>query len=912
MRLRIFNYDYYNILDNEYDKDLECPIMVITGREQDGKFHCIKIPGNKEIFKPHFFVEDTPYNEIILKKLKLEYEKWPHPAVYDENERVLIAYTQYPFEVPKVRNMFEHTYEADVPYEKMFMMKLRLNGGYLECPDKEWLEPEEIKAIPEEQHFIVEPRVCYFDIETRVIDETIEQFDLRNNEIISIVVYDNYLNRYDSLEWSKNNSVYWTQHRITPRILKHEDIPETSSQIIHHCISEKQLLIKFYEIFLRRFDAIFAFNSHGGNVLNSYKSQSVREWQNGFDEPVIHIRSLYCGLEREMQTMSPIPTFKNIHNHYYGVYKRGVGDKYEVVVRGMTPLDFYYAEPLMQYTAKDRDFFGRGLDDYMKYYAKHGKVEHEGLSVAELKDLDLEKELHYNKVDVEGCLFLDKRFGFSNDIFDTVSLSKVKGIDILKATKIHDFIILDESQDTCVYDTKYQAWSRGLWKGWLHEKADEYGIIMKKDKPGGYNVPMKRGIGGWTAVFDFSGLYPTLASAANAGIDTLIHVKEELEDHYIDTKGKKWMKKDVIITPAAPFRKDIISIEKHIWDKLLAFRKRYKDKFEEVQEQVNYDTKNPLYKLWWSKQYNLKTRLINNKYGASGNSGFRNYCYPVYAVPPTLGQLCIQGLEKELIPELGLYCRGGDTDSIFVALESTNIDDAMKECDKIAEACNAYIDRLLDEKFNIQEHNVKIGWEKIGPKFYGHMKKNYLLEVWAQDGKKLPEKKRYIMYKGFEMKKSNRADITEIVQRVYFKKVQESNNNEEFLPKIYEVIKRIEDIFEYIPLRKICSRIKIKRNLMKYAVNFAPRRAAEYANERYNTNYTLGSQGFIAWLEGNNKPKPVAMFKKKDIKKMNLPVDYKHHKQKFVIDKLDYLLDDFKTGYHKLRRANRITSPNVL
>ena len=60
------------------------------------------------------------------------------------------------------------------------------------------------------------------------------------------------------------------------------------------------------------------------------------------------------------------------------------------------------------------------------------------------------------------------------------------------------------------------------------EKAEEYGIVMKRNKPGGYNVPMMRGIGGWTAIFDFSGLYPNLASAANAGIDTLIQVKHPL------------------------------------------------------------------------------------------------------------------------------------------------------------------------------------------------------------------------------------------------------------------------------------------------------------------------------------------------------------------------------------------------
>jgi len=167
------------------------------------------------------------------------------------------------------------------------------------------------------------------------------------------------------------------------------------------------------------------------------------------------------------------------------------------------------------------------------------------------------------------------------------------------------------------------------------------------------------------------------------------------------------------------------------------------------------------------------------------------------------------------------------------------------------------------------------------------------------------------------MKKRNRADITEMVQRVYFQKVLESKNDADFLAKISDVIKRIELLFPYIPLKKICSRVSLRRNIDRYAKNWPVRRAAEYSNELLGTSYTLGSQGFMAWLVGGDKPKPVAMFKKSDLKRLKrlgkyIPIDYKHHKQKFVIDKLDYMLSAFNMGYHKILRAGKITSPNVL
>lgn len=904
MKLRIHNYDYYNILENKADPELECPIFVVCGREEDGTYHTIKIPGNKGIFRPHFYIKDNYTNRAILDELGLDFEEWPYPSAYDETEHVLVVYVQYPFEVPHLRPYFENTYEADVKYAKMFMMKLGLEGAYMEIPDgKEWITTDEVKPILEDEHFQVEPRIFYFDIETDSLNPD-NAFDIDNCYVISLVVYDNYTNEYIVLEWDYKNSEQWTEERIVKTKIKYKDLPRSSVEVIIHCTSEKEMLTEFFELFKRRPDAIMGFNSHGGYELRSIQSRMMRVWNNGFDEPVVIKRALKLGLEKEMQLMSPIPRIKNKFGNYYGVYNRGQKGKFEVVMRGLTSLDFYAAEPLMQYTSKYRDFFGRSLDAYLKYFAKRGKVEHVGLTVAELKKQDLEKELEYNRMDVEGLLFLDKRFGFSSDIFDTVALSKMPGIEVLSATRIHDMIMLDYSQDKVVYDTKYQKWNRNVWRGWL------------KERHGGYVVPIKRGVGGWTVIVDFSGLYPNLASCANAGVDTLIQVAEEHPDYYIDKFGKKWMKKDTIWTPSAPFRTDKISIEKQIWDKLLGYRKKYKKILADIFESNGGNTDDPLYKLYWSKQYNLKTRLVNNKYGASGNPAFRNFCLPVYNVPPSMGQLIIKALESRLIPEIDYTLRGGDTDSIFIALKSNNVEDAIKESEYLVGECNMFVDRFLKEKFNITDHNVKMDWEKIGPKFYGHMKKNYLMEIWAQDGKVLEEKNRYIMYKGFEMKKRNRADVTEMVQRTYFKLAFESEDNEEFLDKIAKFIKRMDNIFPYLPWDKISQRVTIRKHLKDYHENYFARRAAEFSNKVIGTNYTIGSDGFVGWIGGSVRElSGVFMFSKDDIKKAKekgIQINYLDHKKKFVINKLNLLLDDYNTGYWKLLRAGRIKSPNVL
>jgi len=909
MKLRIFNYSYFNIFENEHDKSLECPILVITGRDKDSVFHTLKIPGNHGIFRPHMYVEDTPENRILLDELMiddkiLEWGEWPYPSVYDKNERVLILYCQFPFEVKRVRSMFLHTYEADVKYENMFMMKLKLEGGFLRCPNDGWVEAEDVKPLPEEEHFIIHARIFYFDIETDLLNKE-EKFTYNNSLVISLVIYDNYSNEYHYLEWSKNNNTYWVEERNVRREFKHEDIPEFSKGIFHHCKDEKELLEHFFHLFNRQPDGLFTFNGHGGYKLVSVKSESKRIWRNGYDEPVIYLRAKALGLEKELQAMSPLPRFKNKYGHYYGVYHRGREEKFEVVIRGLTPLDFYIAAPSMQYTEKYRDFFGESLENYLQYFAKQGKISHEGLSVAELKEINLEKELRYNKIDVEGMVFLNNFFGFSNDIFDTVSLSMVNGIDVLSSTKIHKFITLYESQDYCVYDTTFQGWSRNTWMGWINGRT------------GGYVADIKRGIGGPTVVIDASQFYSNIARAANAGIDTLIQVAQEYDDCYIDTKGVRFDKKDCVITPSAPFRTDFESVEKKIWDKLIAHRSKYKKKLAEVYERTGKDTNHPLYKLYWSKQYNLKQRLVNNKYGANGNPVFLNYCLPVYNHMPSTAQEIIKGLEYEFIPSIGYSLRGGDTDSIFVALKSDNLKQWIAEADNLVSKANIFIDKFVKEKFNMKKHNIRVGWEVIAPKFYGHMKKNYAMPVWALDGKILEPDKRYIMYKGFELKKGNRADITEIVQKTYLDIAFDSDVEKEFMDRIAAFVKRADEIFEFLPWHTVCARGNLRKKLSEYQENFFLRRAAETTAKYIGSVYGLGSSGYLAWIKGNgnNKLKTLMLFKPEDekkIKQAELKLDYNQHKKKYMIDKLNLLLSDYKTNFHSILRAGKIKSIMVL
>jgi len=913
--LKIFNYDYYNIIKNEYNPEFTGPVLVICGRDKDGKFHRIRCLDDR--FKPHFYVPDDAACRLKCQQLGLEFEEWPYPSVYDKDEKVLIVYADFPFRVAKVRDYFPHTYEADVKWASMAMMKLNLDRGYIRVPDLDWVTADQILPIPEEEEFYVKPRVFYFDIETDFEGTT--DFDLERAFIISLVVYDNYLNRYDTFEWDEHNGSYWKEERTVERDIKRNNIlPRNSAEVINHCTDEREVLSLFFNLFTRKPDAICGFNSHGGNQMQSYKSKSRREWSNGFDEPVIYKRAIAHNLLKQMQKMSPLPNNKNAYGHYYGCYTRGRGEKFEVVIRCITPLDILYDVPKLGYTQGFRDFFGGGLENYLQYFAKIGKLKHQGLSVAQFKKKDLYSALHYNRRDVEGCFYLDELFGYSNDVFDTVALAQVPGIDILYATKIHAFLTLKYSQDKCVYDTRWGANQRKLWPGWLEEKKDHYGIVMKhKYKVGGYNVEMMKGGQGWTIVVDFSGLYPNLLMSANAGADTIVCVKEEHDDYFIDFNMNLIPKDQCNHTPSAPFWKKEYkeAIDVQIWKKLLNYRKKLKQQLAEEFDRTG-DTKSEKYKLLRAKEYNLKQRLINNKFGVMGNRGFLGFMLPLYNVAPSMGQPLVRLIAEEFLPQHGAYARGGDTDSVFVGIDGTHtIEEIIKIADELVVELNKFVNIKMKELFNIESdsHTIVMDWEKIGPYFYGHMKKNYLVEVWAQDGKVLSKKNRYTMYKGFELKKKNRSNVTEMVQKAYLKvakKVYEQNLD--VVSEFYNLIQRIDNIYPQLKWSDICSRITLKRDLKSYSPNFPNRRAAEFSNERFATEFTVGSIGYMGYPTEQTDPrkKTYMMFTDDDvetIKTYGYELDVATHKQKFVINKLNYLFSDYNLNWLQIEDIEEIS-----
>lgn len=288
------------------------------------------------------------------------------------------------------------------------------------------------------------------------------------------------------------------------------------------------------------------------------------------------------------------------------------------------------------------------------------------------------KLLDYNLVDTEGLVLLNEMWGLIEDQFEQAWLVVGPPDDGIYASKLHDHDMLKDYRNVMVFDTKYQPWKREPIKGKI-EVGDKFiltkdlgdGVFINNleeiDKKGGYvPEPLRTGTFEWVCVIDFNKQYPNAIMSSNAGIRTVIEPIEIHDDYVIgyglDEKGekikKKWNRKDLIETPVAFFRKDILSINNKKFKKWLNYRKQAQKIAADYLKKVQ-DEEDPYYKILDGKQFRIKI-FTNGGFGIMGYPKDRNYSRLIF----NNATLVCQDLTKKMISVingLGYQTVGGDS-----------------------------------------------------------------------------------------------------------------------------------------------------------------------------------------------------------------------------------------------------------
>lgn len=470
----------------------------------------------------------------------------------------------------------------------------------------------------------------------------------------------------------------------------------------------------------------------------------------------------------------------------------------------------------------------------------------------------IEFMMDYNLVDVYGLVGLDNRFNVVKNQAGRAAVSVSPIEDGIQASKLHDHAKLTEYQNRYSFDTKYQEFRRTPIQGKercenkftisleeLERQAQErttkdvhYKTLRDIGKIGGFvPVPLGRGIYKWVAVIDFHKFYPNMIKSTNAGIVSAIDLDWYDDEEVVDKNGNRWLRNELIETPIGFFRKDVKALNSEVFDKWLKLRKEAQQKAQNYIKKYG-TTETDEYKLLDNNQFSIKA-FTNAGFGVFGLPIDRTFSQFVFNSCTVSCQDVIM-FSSNVVREAGWEIIGGDTDSLFVDLESNNVEDAIKEATYICEMVNSEINKYLDEVYNIQEHTIEIGLETISKKFYVDTKKRYIKYNVYDDGSIL--KKPELEIKGLDLKKRATSQLAADLQEELFEILIKE---EDPLPKMKDYLFELNKKLEDMPWAYVCKHGALNKYLDDYPEGTESAVAARNSLKYMDRYYEPGSNPFV-------------------------------------------------------------------
>jgi len=383
-------------------------------------------------FRPYFYILEEEYSPDFHPNKKENLEKFKTLT----GETVIKFHVQTPGDVPHFRKMFSKTWEADVPFCTRYL----------------------IDKVPKLDP--VNLRVQYTDIE----------WDQETDQIISIAVYDNYLNKCVAFVWRKD---------LKPKVeQKNYVFPKTGYRFnasIHY-YSSRESMLQDYIKFIRQTDP---------DVLTGW-------YFTKYDMPGI-INSINTVKGLSAAWLSPIGKAYVEEERFYGQ---------DVVVKGRVVWDTLKAYENLQPTGLP----DASLEAIAQKELGEGKYPLDK-PISWLWRNDIEALVEYNCKDSVLVYRIDNKCKIL-DYYD--SLRRWVGCEwnhLFSATQMWDTYILRKVHDKVVLPTKKR-------------------VEIERIKGAEVFTPQK-GVHEWVVVLDLKSLYPSNIVTFNMSPETLVRGKPE-------------------------------------------------------------------------------------------------------------------------------------------------------------------------------------------------------------------------------------------------------------------------------------------------------------------------------------------------------------------------------------------------
>lgn len=213
------NNDTYVWTDSLWVRDNNNPVVILYGRDYHDRTKTVKTMVRG--FKPYFYtsaeVDPTPGRTVGINGERIWYSVGEAIHTDALGRQVRQVYTRLPSDVPKIREQFPFTDEADILFDKRHNIDIGLRYAYRITDDGS------ISAVDVDQP--LEPRIAWFDIEVRGDPGEIPQPNNPIHPIITIQVMDSY---------TKDIKIFTF------------DVPDIANDQVS-CKSEQEMLRRFCE-----------------------------------------------------------------------------------------------------------------------------------------------------------------------------------------------------------------------------------------------------------------------------------------------------------------------------------------------------------------------------------------------------------------------------------------------------------------------------------------------------------------------------------------------------------------------------------------------------------------------------------------------------------------------------------------
>jgi len=462
--------------------------IILYGRTPQGNAEKVTVEG----FEPYFYVPQEEATELVpkdhsdLRRVEVtdvenlnvsqqQAKQQQHPTVVDEmpvteslkGERLARVVVTHPGGVPKLKEQYDKTYEADVQFTDRLRIDQEIYTG-IEV-DSRTVTPDEITPVDMD----TQARYHYYDIETDdrgSIPVQGGEVVHTDSEIVTITSYDSFDEEYIAFLNLKERPV----SEVLPEIVETGEKPGCIDTIVFER-NEKELLRTYFQ------------------YIQDSNPDVLLAWNNlGFDAPYLIERAKAINVSTGTLGRKP--------------ERNATSGQYDPEISGRVVYDLMKAWKRMQYSDVSKALDNAAsieLDDA-------AKIEHEE-SLFELWRSNVSKLLKYNARDVKLMVDINDAAGVMDD---RCELKNTVGAEYESTYESNDFI---------------EILTRRMLHEWNKAgptKTPPSGGGKDDDYEGAYTFPAFEGRRTNVVQIDLASLYPLTMRMINSSPETLIDVSD--------------------------------------------------------------------------------------------------------------------------------------------------------------------------------------------------------------------------------------------------------------------------------------------------------------------------------------------------------------------------------------------------